>query len=243
MRIFLPNHLQDRVKLSNCLTGFITKPKLFLESECVLQCAAGDNACLQNCAREYADDLRNCPCQENCPTGCPCPDYQCPATTTALTSSTITSTTTTPTDTWILVLNTYSSYNVPLIIDGRGQSKEIGFNYGSGTEVENSCSIVWRGQMVVFGGKNYKRQISVVEGCKLTNIGELPFLMELGGACAQRDDAEIFVCFEDYWGHDSSYKDCHYSTGPLEEFSKLPSSTYDHQNTRIAVTSGKLFRN
>ena len=127
-----------------------------------------------------------------------------------------------------------------MIIDGRGKSKEIGFKYGSGTEVFNSCSIVWRGQMVVFGGDKYRRQISVVEECKLTKIGKLAFPMK-NGACAQRDDVEIFICFENR-KDSSTWKNCRRSTGPLETFSKLPSSNYDHRSTRIAVTSGKLWK-
>ena len=67
-------------------------------------CEVGDEACFQNCAREYDKNLENCPCQEKCPTGCPCPDYQCPTRTTA------------DLETWVLVLkggpnaNFFSSY-------------------------------------------------------------------------------------------------------------------------------------
>ena len=138
---------------------------------------------------------------------------------------------------WILVLNTFSSSNVPLLIDGKGRSKKIGFNFGSGTEVDYSCSIVWRGKMFVFGGRKYKRQISVVDDCQLTKKGKLPFNMT-SGACAQRDNQEVFICFENY-SDSSTWKNCHRSNGPLEAFSKLPSSTYDHRDTRIAVTSSK----
>ena len=138
---------------------------------------------------------------------------------------------------WILVLNTRYFSNISLIIDGKGQSKEIGFNFESGTEVRSSCSIVWHGKMFVFGGFNLKRQISVVDECKLTKKGELPFDMSLG-TCAQRDNREVFICFED-WNDSSTWKNCHRSNGPLEAFSQLSNSTHDHRLTRIAVTSGK----
>ena len=202
-------------------------------SQCVVFCEVGDNACFQNCAREYAENLKNCPCQEKCPTGCPCPNYQCPATTT------VPSTTTTTADlkTWILVLNTRKSENKPLIIDGNGQSKEIGFIYGTGTEVASACSVIWRGEMYVFGGYTHQRQISMVDQCQLTRIGDLPFNM-YHGACAQRNDQEVFICFE-VFNEPSTSKNCYLANGPLDNFSSLPNSTYEHSNTRIAVNSGK----
>ena len=140
-------------------------------------------------------------------------------------------------ESWILVLNTRHSLNVPLIIDGKGQSKEIEFSFGPGTEQIGSCSIVWRGKMFVLGGRKYERQISVVDDCKLTKKGELSFDMNTG-ACAQRDDREVFICFEHWWDS-STNKNCRRSNGPLEAFSKLSKSTYDHRWTSIAAISGK----
>ena len=51
---------------------------------------------------------------------------------------------------WILVLDTLS--NVPLKIDGKGQSEKIRFTFEKGTQVYYSCSLVWLGKMFVFGG-------------------------------------------------------------------------------------------
>ena len=138
---------------------------------------------------------------------------------------------------WILVLNTHSSSKAPLLIDGKGRSKEVEFSFGSGTEQRGSCSIVWRGKMFVFGGHKYERQISVVDECKLTKKGELSFDMNTG-ACAQRDDREVLICFEHWWDS-STNKNCRRSNGPLEYFSKLSKSTYDHRWTSIAAISGK----
>ena len=138
---------------------------------------------------------------------------------------------------WILVLNTRYLSNVPLIIDGKGQSKEIEFTFESGTEVEYSCSIVWQGKMFVFGGYNYRRQISVVDQCRLKKKGVLPFDM-ITGACAQNENREVFICFQNY-RDSSTWKSCRRSSGPLGNFSKLPNSKYDHRDARIAVTSGE----
>ena len=138
---------------------------------------------------------------------------------------------------WILVLSTFSQ--IPVIIDGNGQSKEIGFTFGDKTEVSGSCSIVWQGKMYMLGGYNYRRQISFVDQCQLKSIGELEFDMN-HGACAQRNDVEVYICFENS-DDPGTTKNCHRSNGPLDSFTKLQSSTYAHGLTRIAVTSGKFY--
>ena len=114
--------------------------------------------------------------------GCPCPDYQCPATISPSFSTTTSSSITTTSaalDTWILVL-TYQK--APMIIDGKGQSKEIGLNFESKNQNIGSCSIVWNGTMFLFGANTNlnKRDILVVDECELTKKGELPFDMAHG---------------------------------------------------------------
>ena len=125
------------------------------------------------------------------------------------------------------------------IINGfNGQAKKIEFEFESRTEVTESCSIVWHGKMHLFGGLNQQRQISVVDECKLRRIGDLHFDMK-DGACAQRQNSEIFICFE----HEligATYRNCRRAIGPLENFEKLSNSQHDHGQTRIAVTSGKI---
>ena len=141
---------------------------------------------------------------------------------------------------WILVLNTRGPSQVPIIIDGMGQSKTVEFAYGLETQANQACSITWHGKLFFFGGHPNPYQISVVDGCQLTKKGKLPFKMN-AGACAQRDNNEIFICFEDYYDR-STWKNCRRSNGPLEAFSELPTSTYDHRSTRVAVTSGKTIQ-
>ena len=101
--------------------------------------------------------------------------------------------------------------------------------------------------MYIFGGQYYPKQISVVDGCKVRKLrSKLDFDMN-AGACAQRHNAEIFICFyredwtgEDEYGH-GAYENCQRATGPLEKFSRLPNSTFEHNDARIAVTSGKPY--
>ena len=219
MRVLLSIYLQELVFLASCyLLGSVSST---IESECVTQCEVDDSVCLQVCAREYALNLKNCPCEENCPEGCPCKEYECPTR-----------------NTWSLVINTRDSKNSPLVVDGYGQSKEIDFSYQSQTEAFGSCSVVWNGKMHLFGGSFYKRQISVVDQCQLKKIGELTFDM-FYGACAQRNDAKIYICFEAY-NNPATGRNCRQSDAPLDSFSQLPSSNYNHQNTRIAATAGEL---
>ena len=89
----------------------------------------------------------------------------------------------------------------------------------------------------MYGGRDFNRQISLVDECQLTKIAELPFNFELG-SCAKWQN-EIYLCFTDTYGDSTTLKECFYSTGPLGTFEKLPNSTtYDHSSARIAATSG-----
>ena len=47
--------------------------------DCMAACP--DPSCMSRCNRDYEYAYKNCPCQENCPTGCPCDNYVCQTTT------------------------------------------------------------------------------------------------------------------------------------------------------------------
>ena len=79
-----------------------------------------------------------------------------------------------------LVLNDHTIWNDQLIINGEQESKKVGINFEVETEVSESCSIVWQGDMFLFGGKYNKRQISIVDECNLKSLGSLPFDMNKG---------------------------------------------------------------
>ena len=51
-------------------------------SACILACEAGDFLCLAMCSRQLDEDMIQCPCQEGCPNGCPCQNYECETETT-----------------------------------------------------------------------------------------------------------------------------------------------------------------
>ena len=38
-----------------------------------------DSLCLLDCTSDFETALKDCPCQEGCPDGCPCPNWDCDA--------------------------------------------------------------------------------------------------------------------------------------------------------------------
>ena len=65
--------------------------------------------------------------KENCSAGCPCNDFECTATTPApdVTTATVPATTTSPNGNAVLVLNTASSNNKPMIVDFEGRFRDF----------------------------------------------------------------------------------------------------------------------
>ena len=60
---------------------------------CIVGCNH-DLDCVALCARFYDENVLKCPCNEGCPKGCPCPEFEC-SITDEMTTTTITTTTTT----------------------------------------------------------------------------------------------------------------------------------------------------
>ena len=118
--------------------------------------------------------------------------------------------------------------------------KETDFTFSSGTEVVGSCSIVWRDQMFVFGGGNQKHQISKVENCRLTSIGQLNFSMN-HGACTNVGNELVFICFHDI-DDSSTYKRCLKANQPLAPFQAAKDSSHPHRDTRIGNNGGKIIK-
>jgi len=75
------------------------------------------------------------------------------------------------------------------------------FSFSDQTGSRGSCSTLINGKIVIFGGltgRPYSNQISVVEDCRWTRIGSLPFSFS-SGACntyKNRDGrSEALLCF------------------------------------------------
>ena len=174
--------------------------------------------CVSVCSRGYQHKIEQCPCQSGCPNGCPCPDYDCPAFSRKA----------------VLVLNTYKSFNTPLIINGAGEDFMV--TYGQNTEVYMSCSINWRGEFYVFGGSTLTTQISKLNGCALERIGTLDFQHEFG-ACANVKEEAIYLCFN----NDSADRHkCRVSTSPTGQYREVASSLFEHNQIQIGSSSGNF---
>ena len=57
-----------------------------------------------------------------------------------------------------------------------------------------SCTVVWKNQVFVFGGQNQKRQILKVDNCQLENTGKQLPMDTSYPACVSTED-EIWICF------------------------------------------------
>ena len=206
--------------------------------------------CLAVCNRDFENDMRKCPCQSGCPNGCPCDEYVCPITTTSATTtttatvlSTTTSTTATTTTsaspkTEVLILNTWSSDNIPVITNESGRvDRDFFFMMGDNTEVRYSCGLTWRNQNYVFGGSNQvtETQISQIIDCQLKKIGQLAFY-HYYGACANVADNGIYLCFNN---DSKDRKKCRVANSPTGRYEETAESIYAHSTIRIAASDRK----
>ena len=133
----------------------------------------------------------------------------------------------------ILAINTRFANKRAYSINPRGGYEQLDFEFGNGTEVYNSCSLQWQNQYFVFGGRNEKRHVSMVNGNRLERKATLDFHFR-EGACTVLNQITIVLCFNRY-----EYDVCRQSNNPLGSFTKLPNSNYDHESTRIASFDGK----
>ena len=133
-----------------------------------------------------------------------------------------------------MAINTYEGNKRAYSINPRGGYHRLSFQFGLSTEVYNSCSLQWKNHYYVFGGRNEKRQVSMVNGNRLERKGTLDFDFETGG-CAVLNQRTFVLCFGEPFNRDV----CRQSNNPLGSFTKLPNSNFDHWRTRIASFDGK----
>ena len=124
-----------------------------------------------------------------------------------------------------------------MLINSEGEQKELScFERDDNTEAYFSCSINWKNQLHVFGGGSERRQISRLNGYRLTRIGNLDFDHQLG-ACSVMANQFIFLCFNSY--NSTDYKRCRRSTGPLDTFSEIALANHTHQDTKTSCSESK----
>ena len=132
--------------------------------------------------------------------------------------------------------------NQSLLLDTNGNSDEsIEFTSGQGTNVEYSCSVIWQNRMLVYGGwGDYQYQISEVNDCSLSVIGQLPFT-HLYGTCTVANE-QIYLCFSQY-PNETAGKLCYETSDPLDNFSALPQSKgFKYKLYCITQSTVKLLR-
>ena len=91
-------------------------------ARCIYNCE--DNGdCESDCVAQFKGHTANCPCEENCPGGCPCDDYECEDIIPTVTSTTSVATTTIEpvAKDAVLLLQTGSSRNFPMVIGYNGK--------------------------------------------------------------------------------------------------------------------------
>ena len=123
-----------------------------------------------------------------------------------------------------------------LLIDSNGRQEELGcFVHDDNTEASCSCSLVWNNQLYIYGGVNFKRQISKLSQYRLQRVGDLPFGF-FTGACTNMAGRKLFLCFDYY-----NKKQCFWSENPLGDFQNITLASYAHAATRISSSECKLF--
>ena len=162
---------------------------------CVAQCQ-DDLECSSRCNREYAQKLEECPCKSGCPTGCPCPNYECHSSVLALN--------TWMREPWFLFIYFFKkqkslsrkSNNPPTLLHPNGDFTTTDFNFTIPplVDVELSCSLVWKDRMFIFGGSSRRRQILEIDNCILKPVGTLQFEFR-DGACTVDAYSSIYLCF------------------------------------------------
>lgn len=196
-----------------------------LYNECITNCDHNNYECFGKCSREYDENMEKCPCEEGCPQGCPCPDFNCPPQSPVVRGNSV------------LVLNTYRTKQA-VIIDSNGKEElptnDFMFLFGENTEVYTSCHVTFRGDLFIYGGVNQRNQVSKLVGCKLERIFTLPF-SHYYGSCANHEDKEIFLCFNE---SSDDYKKCRSSTQPTGEFTEVAESNFPHKRTALAASPG-----
>ena len=135
----------------------------------------------------------------------------------------------------VLILNTRSSNNKPILTDLNGKAMNCpAFTIADGVEVDHSCAVTYQGRFYVYGGISYKRQIAKVTDKELTKVGSLLFDFTSGGCSSTTE--KILVCFH----RDGDLRTCHKTTNPIAQFEETTKSIHEHRSIRFASSECKF---
>ena len=121
-----------------------------------------------------------------------------------------------------------------VVLTSYGKHYKPNFDFLENTEVHFSCSLMWNGQMYVFGGYREKNQISLVTNCSLKRIASLSF-DHSDGTCTVFGGAIIYLCFN----IEGNYKKCRMADSPTGKFQEIKESTHPHRAIRLASSECK----
>ena len=100
----------------------------------------------------------------------------------------------------VLILNQYSSGNMPIIFNVNDTVTKVNFFIAPDTGIYRSCSAVFRGRMLILGGwlAPYDNQISEIMGSSLLRIGTFPTSVYTPACNTLSDnDPMVWICFND----------------------------------------------
>ena len=118
---------------------------------------------------------------------------------------------------------------------------KIGFAFDYNVEVYQSCSVVFKGAMFVFGGAKENRKIAQVttKDCGLKRLGSLSFDF-VQGACTVIEGDEIMLCF-DVKANDQG-RICRIDKNPTGSLDKISQESNNyHYRAKIAANKGFNF--
>ena len=138
-----------------------------------------------------------------------------------------------------MALNTFLGTNQAVLVNITGGFTQLdSYAFSSGTEIDQSCSLVFKNEVYIFGGFNRRRQISQVSDCKLTRVGTLNFDFE-SSACTTIQESTLILCFDNF-GNDGRI--CRLADKPTGLFNTIIDSNFYHYNSKIASNNGYCFK-
>ena len=113
---------------------------------CLVNCEH-EEACVSKCAREYNEGVSDCPCNEGCPQGCPCPNYEC---STDITTTQTSKTTTAP-DYSGLILAVYRNEAEATLTNSDGEIFDMEWENKGTVSAYGFCSLTYQNEHYIFG--------------------------------------------------------------------------------------------
>ena len=133
-----------------------------------------------------------------------------------------------------MALNTLYDTNQAVLVNITDGSTQLdSYTFPRGSEVDHSCTLIFKNEVYIFGGGDRKRQISQVSDCRLTRIGSLTFDFT-SRACTTIHESTLMLCFD----ADVEGRVCRLADKPTGLFNKIIDSNFHHYDSKIASNNG-----